>query len=102
MFAGLLVSWFDLLRFVRLDSSWFWEHVVARLLTSAWPGSHLLGMIDDSTMEVASRDGLDLSTLAGKLAATDLLANPSLWIGAAAGVVMILAAIRLRRWRDEG
>ena len=102
VFAGLLVSWFDLLRFVRLDSSWFWEHVVARLLTSAWPGSHLLGMIDDSTMEVASRDGLDLSTLAGKLAATDLLANPSLWIGAAAGVVMILAAIRLRRWRDEG
>ena len=30
------------------------------------------------------------------------LAMPELWIGAVAGVVMILGAIRLRRWRDEG
>ena len=48
----------------------------------------------------ATVDGL--LDVGGALAATDLLANPSLWIGAAAGVVMILAAIRLRRWRDEG
>ena len=29
-------------------------------------------------------------------------AMPSLWIGAVVGLVMIAAAIRLRRWRDEG
>jgi ABC-2 type transport system permease protein len=28
--------------------------------------------------------------------------RPEIWIGAAAGIVMILGAIRLRRWRDEG
>ena len=101
LFAGLLVSWFDLLRFVRLDSSWFWENIVARLLTSAWPGSHLLGVIDDGTMEAAGRNGLDLSMLVGKLVATDLLATPSLWIGAVAGIAMIFAAVRMRRWRDD-
>jgi ABC-2 type transport system permease protein len=31
-----------------------------------------------------------------------ILATPQLWIGAIAGVAMILAAVRLRRWRDEG
>ena len=30
------------------------------------------------------------------------LANPQLWIGAVIGAAMIFAAIRLRRWRDEG
>ena len=31
-----------------------------------------------------------------------VMATPQPWIGAAAGVAMITAAIRLRRWRDEG
>lgn len=30
------------------------------------------------------------------------LAAPGVWIGAALGVAMIVAAIRIRRWRDEG
>jgi ABC-2 type transport system permease protein len=30
------------------------------------------------------------------------MANPHLWIGALIGLVMLLAATRLRRWRDEG
>lgn len=30
------------------------------------------------------------------------LAAPGVWIGAAAGVAMIVVAIRMRRWRDEG
>jgi ABC-2 type transport system permease protein len=30
------------------------------------------------------------------------LAMPELWIGAIVGLVMIVGAIRLRRWRDEG
>ena len=31
-----------------------------------------------------------------------LLLGPSTWIGAVAGAAMIFAAIRMRRWRDEG
>lgn len=31
-----------------------------------------------------------------------VFATPQLWIGAIAGALMILVAIRLRRWRDEG
>jgi ABC-2 type transport system permease protein len=30
------------------------------------------------------------------------LARPALWAGVLAGVAMILGAVRLRRWRDEG
>ncbi|TWI12661.1 ABC-2 type transport system permease protein [Lysobacter ruishenii] len=30
------------------------------------------------------------------------LASPSLWIGVVAGALMLVGAIRLRRWRDEG
>jgi ABC-2 type transport system permease protein len=30
------------------------------------------------------------------------LGGANLWIGVALGVTMIYAAIRLRRWRDEG
>jgi ABC-2 type transport system permease protein len=29
-------------------------------------------------------------------------AMPELWIGAAVGAAFLFAAIRLRRWRDEG
>ena len=100
VFAGLLVSWFDLLRFARLESGWFWENIVARLLTSAWPGSHMLGVVDNETMDAASRRGLDLVDFAGMLSATELLASPSLWIGALAGAAMIAGAIRLRRLRE--
>jgi ABC-2 type transport system permease protein len=28
-------------------------------------------------------------------------AAPQLWVGAVAGIAMIIAAIRLRRWRDD-
>ncbi len=100
VFAGLLVTWFDLLRFANLESGWFWKNVVARLLTSAWPGSHLLGVVDNETMDAASRSGLDLADFAGMLSATELLASPSLWIGALAGAAMIAGAIRLRRLRE--
>jgi ABC-2 type transport system permease protein len=31
-----------------------------------------------------------------------VLLTPQLWLGVVAGAAMIFAAIRLRRWRDEG
>jgi ABC-2 type transport system permease protein len=31
-----------------------------------------------------------------------VFATPQLWIGVVAGIAMIVGAIRLRRWRDEG
>ena len=102
VFAGLLVSWFDLLRFANLESGWFWQHVVARLLTSAWPGSHMLGVIDNGHMQAMAERSGDLASFARVLSAPELLQSPSLWIGVVAGIAMIVGAIHLRRWRDEG
>jgi ABC-2 type transport system permease protein len=100
--AGLLVSWSGMFRSSNFDSGWFWEHVVLRLLTSAWPGSHILGYVGNGDIVRLGNSSDGLLGINGMLAGTHLLATPSLWIGVAAGVAMLLVAIRLRRWRDEG
>lgn len=98
--AGALVSWFDLLRTVDVASNWFWTQVVARLLTSAWAGMHMLydpgyAGSPGALSNLASEDWLPMLT------GWHLLASPQLWIGALAGVIMIVATIRIVRWRDE-
>jgi ABC-2 type transport system permease protein len=99
VFSGIFVSWFDLTRLFNLDSSWYWKHIVGRMLLGTFPGSDLLYQDDF---------GKGIGDVAGSLhqisATTALhsLAMPELWIGAAAGLAMIFGAIRLRRWRDEG
>ena len=95
VFAGIFVSWFDLMRLFDLPSGWFWSHIVGRSLLSTVPGSWLT--IADGLHEADSVT----SALLLKTSYATLL-TPQLWIGAAAGAVMIFAAIRLRRWRDEG
>ena len=39
VFAGIFVSWFDLMQAFNLESVWFWQNVVARILFSVVPGS---------------------------------------------------------------
>jgi ABC-2 type transport system permease protein len=99
VFAGIFVTWFDLMQLFNSEALWFWKNVVARVLFSVAPGT----WIDAATFEHTSIDGpgairslLDLRTT------YSTLATPQLWIGAIAGAAMIFGAIRLRRWRDEG
>ncbi|MDR0182283.1 hypothetical protein [Lysobacter arvi] len=99
VFAGIFVSWFDLMQLFDLETGWFWKNVVARSLLSVAPGSWFdaaqIGDIDvDGPQAVHSV--LSLRTM------YSVLATPQLWVGALAGAVMIFGAIRLRRWRDEG
>jgi len=99
VFAGIFVSWFDLMQLFDLETGWFWKNVVARSLLSVAPGSWFdaaqLGDIDvDGPQAVHSV--LSLRTM------YSVLATSQLWVGAVAGAVMIFGAIRLRRWRDEG
>ena len=96
------MSWFGLFRKVQDGSAWFWEHVVARVLLGTAPGSHLLGYVGTSYMDRLDDTPDALFGIKGMLVGSHLLATPALWIGAIAGIAMILAAIRLRRWRDEG
>ena len=99
--AGVLVVWFGIFSSGNDGDGWFWEHIVARALTSAWPGSHLLGYAGTDYFERLDDSPNALYGLDGVLGGLHLFTMPSLWIGALAGAAMIYAAIRLRRWRGE-
>ncbi len=95
VFAGVFISWFDLMNLFNLDSSWFWKNVVAHLLGGVFPGTWFTA-IDLGSVKASHFNHMEvLKTM------YSVLANPRLWIGAVAGIAMIAAAIRLRRWRDD-
>ncbi|MGY0557020.1 MULTISPECIES: hypothetical protein [unclassified Lysobacter] len=101
LFAGIFVSWFDLMELFDLDSSWFWSSIVSRMLLGTIPGIDLA--YRNNVLDVSGPDGAQ--ALLHAFSAQSVLSSlsmPGLWIGVIAGAVMIFAAIRLRRWRDEG
>ncbi|KGM57278.1 membrane protein [Lysobacter arseniciresistens ZS79] len=101
VFAGVFVSWFKLMDVFNMDASWFWTHIVGRLLLGTVPAIDQI--YRDDLAESMSNNGLE--NIVGDLSFSHQIASlamPELWIGAIAGAVMILGAIRLRRWRDEG
>jgi len=98
--AGTCVSIFDAVTHLRIPNDWFWQHIVARLLFSVLPGSWMdfdalerrMDHVDGPQVLV---NAIDMNTILGPLS------GPNMWIGAAAGVGMIVLAIWLRRWRDD-
>ena len=99
VFAGIFVSWFDLMQLFDLGSGWFWQNVVARSLLSVVPGT----WFDAAQTANVDFDGPQaVHSLLSLRTMYSVLATPQLWVGAVAGAVMIFGAIRLRRWRDEG
>lgn len=99
LFAGIFVTWFDVMQLFDLQSTWFWKNVVARMLFSVAPGSWL----DVARIEHMEFDGPGAVRALFNLSSTySTLLTAQLWAGVAAGAAMIAAAIRLRRWRDEG
>ncbi|MBC7683877.1 MAG: hypothetical protein H7176_01450 [Bdellovibrionales bacterium] len=98
--ALIAVRWISYLLALPINMDWFIENVIARGLVGLFPGNWLIlsrinpvQLSDDSHRLMMSKL-LEHSWLS--------LLTPNAWIGAAAGVGMILVAIRLRRWRDEG
>ena len=101
VFSGIIVSWFDIMQVFNLESSWFWKNVVARVLLGTVPGS----WFDAARFEHVNVDAEGpkvISHLIDLQAIYSVLLTPQLWIGVIAGAAMIVAAIRMRRWRDEG
>ncbi|MBZ0088037.1 MAG: ABC-2 transporter permease [Thermomonas sp.] len=97
--AGGVLSWLDYGSSFDLHSKWFWKNVVAHLLGGVFPASWA------SAMNPAMFRGAAAGEMgyAGILQAmSSVLSSPQLWLGAGVGIAMITAAIRLRRWRDEG
>ncbi|MFC0254014.1 hypothetical protein [Massilia consociata] len=97
----VLLKWFNFLvgqvsnSVINVD--WFVDQVVMRGLLGLVPG---IWMSEASINALNERQGLDPAMLLGLSYGT--LASPGVWIAAAVGAGMIYAAMRLRRWRDEG
>jgi ABC-2 type transport system permease protein len=100
VFSGIFVSWFDFMQLFNLESSWFWKNIVARVLLSTAPGSWVEAARFDNPQHT---DGpAAVIPLINPATTWSTLLTPQLWIGVLAGAAMIVLAIRLRRWRDEG
>jgi len=100
VFAGIFVTWFDLMQVFNLETTWFWKNIVARGLVSVAPGTwfDIANFSAAGKAEVPDAIGAAMSLRA----MYSVLLTPQLWIGVVAGAAMIFGAIRLRRWRDEG
>lgn len=102
VFAGIFVSWFDLLQSFDMPSTWFWRNVVARALLGTAP----TGWTDALNLQIDGNIDQQLASLRNMYASVfspyAAVLSPKMWVGALAGAAMIFAAARLRRWRDEG
>ena len=100
--AGLMVTWFGIMGLFNQESAWFWSNIVARVLLSVFPGSHFA--MDRHALHGLSDDLGDAHNPLALISPTHtyaMLASPNLWIGVAAAVAMIAAAIWFRRVRDD-
>jgi ABC-2 type transport system permease protein len=100
----VLLKWFNFVveRFSEyaIDTHWFVQNVVARGLVGLIPGIWFPFTLNDPHALAGKVHGLDLGAVFTQSWLS--LATPGVWLGALAGALMIVAAIRLRRWRDEG
>lgn len=102
LFAGIFVSWFDVMQVFDMESGWFWRNVVGRALTSAIPGSWA------DYMHIAQTGGgvkavganMTLGQLMNLRTLYSPMATSQMWIGVLAGAAMIYGAIQLRRRRE--
>ena len=79
-FAGIFVSWFDLMKVFNLESTWFWKNVVARLLL----GTVARQLVQRRTLR-PYRHQRSAGRQPGDHPAIDVLgaATPNLWLGVA-------------------
>ena len=95
-----LVSFANVVLGMGFDVGKLWYTIAYRGLLSVFPATWV------PTLEGASADRVqspeDVSLLVSAADNWALAGSADLWIGAVVGTLLILAAIRLRRWRDEG
>jgi ABC-2 type transport system permease protein len=101
--ALVIVKWVDFLvtgnQGMNTGISHLAKEVVNRGLGGLVPGIWF-SFSQHSVAMKPGQHGVELDTVFQQSWMT--LASPGVWIGAAAGIAMIVVAIRMRRWRDEG
>jgi ABC-2 type transport system permease protein len=95
-----MLKWATYILGVGINMDWVMQNIVARGLVGLAPGNWLaLAQVEKSAL-VGSSHTLVLSE--AFTASWMTLGTPQAMIGAVAGAAMIFAAIRIRRWKDEG
>jgi ABC-2 type transport system permease protein len=95
-----LISFSNAVIGLNFDVGPLWYTVAYRGLLSVFPATWLPKLDSVTAENVQSPEDIGLLVNAAENWA--LAGTADLWIGAAIGAAMIFAAIRLRRWRDEG
>ena len=100
--ACVVISMTTILPGVAIAHDRVWYTLAYRGLLSAVPGAWfptISGVVDTSG---AINTPDDLAGAINLARSWQAFASADLWIGAVVGIALIAAAIRLRRWRDEG
>jgi len=100
--GGAMISITGILDTFRLGVQWYWSNIVGRTLLGVVPWMEKLYRYHDGVHSLQVENQNDASVLFSIPNTLQGLANPQLWIGAVVGIAMIVVAIRMRRWRDEG
>lgn len=101
--AGAMLYWLDVLGAIHFGS-WFWHEVVVRTFISIVPWTWFPESFDTSMFHGIKSPEQVPALLHNALNLPHIwsqLLKPEFWIGAIIGIVMIVAAIWLRRWRTE-
>ena len=98
----ILTVWAGKLMQTDTDVSWIQMHVIGRALLGTIPGSWYLFEPQLLSQMQPLEHGSRLSRIDIFSNSWSSLTLPAAWLGAAVGAALIYAAIRLRRWREEG
>ena len=99
----ILTVWAGKLTQTESNVGWIQMNVIGRALLGTLPGSwYLFEPQLLSQMHALEEGGSHMTRIDVFSNSWSSLALPAVWLGAAAGAALIYAAIRLRRWREEG
>ena len=93
-----MISFLDVFPGVEIPHGNLWYTVVYRGLLSVVPGAWIPTIVD-RIPDMHGPEGLPQVLNLG--VSWEVFTHVDVWIGAVAGIAMIVAAIRLRRWRDD-
>ena len=100
LLLAVLLVWGGELAQLQAQANWIQSKVIARTLLGTLPGSWYL--FEPALLPQLHADGAHMAQIDVFGNSWSSLGLPTAWLGAVAGAAMIWAAIRLRRWREEG
>lgn len=95
--GGVILSWINFLSGSPFNLEKYWEIVVGRGLFSSLPGVWMF-FVPEQNIQVTPENFLSFL----QSNTYSLLATANLWIGVAIGLAFLAAAVKMRRYRDEG